>query len=131
MTSNNSLEILIVDDSKISRMFIARAVGLAGFDDKHIHEAENGKVALDFVLSNPVDIVFLDLNMPVMDGEEFLRHIRASEGLADLPVILVSAQCSGARLRKLNGLGVGDALPKPVEPETLRDRVLAALGESS
>jgi len=122
--------ILIVDDSAIIRKYIRLAASRVGLTDEHVHEAENGQVALDYVSSHPIDIVFLDLNMPVMDGEAFLRCIRAKEELAELPVVLVSTECNEKRLQGFKGLGVIGYLHKPFQPEQLReliDRIMRGL----
>ncbi len=121
-------EILIVDDSPIIRRFIRKAAGLAGLADEHIHEAANGQLALDVVAAQAVDIVFLDLNMPVMDGETFLRNIRASEEHSELPVVLVSTESNEGRLDLLKDLGIIDYLHKPFEPEKLRQLVEKIMG---
>ena len=123
------MDILIVDDSPIIRRFIRKALGLAGVESVKLHEAENGQVALDYVKSNPVDMVFLDLNMPVMDGETFLRILRGTDEFEDLPVVLVSTECNAERLKRIRELGVRARLRKPFEPERLRELVVSIMEE--
>lgn len=123
------MDILIVDDSLIIRRFIRKALGLAGIEGAKLHEAENGQLALDYVTANPVDMIFLDLNMPVMDGETFLRILRETDELEDLPVILVSTECNADRLKRIRELGVRARLRKPFKPERLRELVVSVMEE--
>lgn len=127
MTSPD-LDILIVDDSPLIRRFIRKAAGVAGLDDGRIFEAANGQLALDAIAEQAIDIVFLDLNMPVMDGEAFLRNIRSTKQHAELPVVLVSTESNQERLDRLRELGIADYLHKPFEPERLRQLVERIMG---
>ena len=84
-----SLRILIVDDSPAMRAYVRRTVQLASLPVKTVFEAGNGQEALEIVNTeneapNKLDLVFADLNMPVMNGEEFVAKLRASERDANL-----------------------------------------------
>lgn len=120
--------VLIVDDSPILRTAIRKVVRLAGIEDDRIHEAGNGQDALQVLDTVWIDLVLLDLNMPVMDGEEFARHLRAKPDLADVAVVVVSTEANKERLQRLHDLGVVDSLHKPFEPEDLRRLVDKVLG---
>ena len=74
-----------------------------------------------------VDLVLLDINMPVMNGEEMLRRLRADPDTASLPVIVVSTESSETRVQALEELGVS-FVHKPFAPETLRDTILRVTG---
>ena len=74
-----------------------------------------------------VDLLLLDINMPVMDGEEMLRRLRAQPETAELPVIVVSTEGSETRLAALHELGAA-IVRKPFAPETLRDTILRITG---
>ncbi len=76
---------LVVDDSKIVRKVVRKIVENLGYQAL---EAENGQEAVDQVRSNPVDLIILDWNMPVMDGLECMKTIRADTALAQQPVII-------------------------------------------
>ncbi len=122
-----SCNVLIVDDSTILRTAIRKVIRLAGIEDDRIHEAGNGQDALDVLDTVWIDVVLLDLNMPVMNGEEFVRRMREKPELGDVAVVIVSTESNKARLQALRDLGVTDTLHKPFEPEDLRrlvDRVL-------
>jgi len=74
-----SCNLLIVDDSPILRAAIKKTSRLAGVKDEHIYEAGNGQEALDMFEEHWIDLVLLDLNMPVMNGEEFVEALRKNE----------------------------------------------------
>lgn len=119
--------VLIVDDSTILRTAIRKVVRLSGIEDDRIHEAANGQDALVVLDTVWIDLVLLDLNMPVMDGEQFARKLREKPELANVAVVVVSTESNKERLKRLHDLGVVDSLHKPFEPEDLRrliDRIL-------
>lgn len=120
--------VLIVDDSAILRTAIRKVVRLAGIEDDRIHEAGNGRDALTVLDTVWIDLVLLDLNMPVMDGEEFARRLRQKPELSDVAVVVVSTEANKDRLQRLRDLGVVDSLHKPFEPEDLRRLIDKTLG---
>lgn len=120
--------VLIVDDSPILRMAIRKVVRLAGIEDDRIHEAGNGREALDVLETVWVDLVLLDLNMPVMDGEQFATELRKNPDLSDVAVVVVSTEGNRDRLQRMRDLGVTDTLRKPFEPEDLHRLIGKVLG---
>ena len=121
--------ILIVDDSKIVRTVIQRAVELSGADVGTIYQAANGQEALDKLGAEWVDIVFADINMPVMDGVKMVEEM-ARRGLAqDIPVVIVSSDRSEIRMQQLKEHGVREYLNKPFTPESIRDILVTCLKE--
>lgn len=120
--------VLIVDDSPILRMAIRKVVRLAGVEDDRIHEAGNGREVLDVLETVWVDLVLLDLNMPVMDGEEFARELKKNPDLADVAVVVVSTEGNRDRLQRMRELGVMETLRKPFEPEDLHRLIGKVLG---
>ncbi|GAB4548873.1 MAG: response regulator [Phycisphaerales bacterium] len=111
--------VLIVDDSPILRAAIKKAVVLAGVPADRITQAGNGQEAIDQMDAAPVDLVLLDLNMPVMDGEEFARTVKAQGHHASVPIIVVSTETNKDRLARMRELGAIGVLNKPFEPEEL------------
>jgi two-component system chemotaxis response regulator CheY len=122
-----AFNVLIVDDSAVMRGMIARVVRLSGLPLGALYEAGDGAAGLAALAAHWVDLVLLDVNMPVMDGEEMLRHLRAAPETAALPVIVVSTEGSEARRAALEALGVS-FIRKPFKPEELRALVLQATG---
>ena len=122
-----SFNVLIVDDSAVMRAMIARVVRLSGVPLGELFEAPNGAEGLRVVREQWVDLVLLDINMPVMNGEEMLRRLRAEPETAALPVIVVSTESSDTRVHALEALGVA-FVHKPFAPEDLRDTILRITG---
>lgn len=120
--------VLVVDDSPILRTAIRKVVRLAGIEDDRIHEAGNGREALDLLETVWVDLVLLDLNMPVMDGEQFAQEVRKNPDLADVAVVVVSTEGNLGRLQRMRDLGVVETLRKPFEPEDLHRLIGKVLG---
>lgn len=123
-----SINVLIVDDSSIVRKVIERTLGMTGLDLNPPLTAEHGAQALEVLRSNWVDLIFLDVNMPVMDGMEFMEHLRADEAFQDIPVIIVSTEGSHERRAKLEEHRIHAYLRKPVTPEAIVNAVNSALG---
>jgi two-component system chemotaxis response regulator CheY len=111
--------VLIVDDSPILRAAIKKVVKLAGVPEDCIFEAGNGVEALEVLETIWVDLVLLDLNMPVMDGEQFATELRRRDDLQDVAVVVVSTEANKERLERMRALGVERTLRKPFEPEDL------------
>lgn len=122
-----ALNILIVDDSAVVRTMIAKTLRLAGLPVSEVHEAGNGQEGLDVLESHWVDLVFADLNMPVMNGEEMIRRIRANEVWADLPLIIISTEGSETRINSLLDANAR-FIHKPFTPERVRTVVTEMLG---
>ena len=122
-----TLNVLIVDDSKVMRAMIRRTLSLCGLALGEIYEAGNGVEALQRLSEHWVDLALLDVNMPVMDGEELLTRIRASDEWRALAVIVVSTESSETRLARLQAHSV-QIVHKPFTPEQLRDTILKVTG---
>lgn len=120
--------VLIVDDSPILRACIKKVVKLAGIPSDHIFEASNGQEALQVLETVWTDLVLLDLNMPVMNGEEFVEAVRSREDLKDVAIVIVSTEANEGRLSRLKKLGVVESLHKPFEPEDLCALISKTLG---
>jgi two-component system chemotaxis response regulator CheY len=121
-------KVLIVDDSPLLRATARRAVLQAGVAAANIREARNGQEALDLLAADKADVVLLDINMPVMDGYEFVQRKSADPALADVKVALVTTEGNKQRLERMTALGVEHYLRKPFEPEDLRDLVAELFG---
>ena len=121
--------VLIVDDSAVMRKMILRTLQLSGLPMGEVHEAGNGQEALDVMDAEWIDLALVDINMPVMNGEEFIRRVRKSPEFRDLSIIVVSTESSETRIEAIRGLGAL-FVHKPFTPDTLRERVLEITGVS-
>jgi len=122
-----AFNVLVVDDSAVMRAMIARVVRLSGVPLGEMFEAANGEEGLRVVAEHWIDLVLLDVNMPVMNGEEMLRRLRAEPETCSLPVIVVSTESSETRVHALEELGVA-FVHKPFAPEELRATILRITG---
>ncbi len=122
--------VLIVDDSPAMRLFVRRVVDMSGIDRGDCYEAGNGREALAVLRCQSVDVVLSDINMPVMDGEQFLRQIEADEKLRSVPVIVVSTDRTETRVERMISLGARGYITKPFLPQTLREEIEKVLGVS-
>ena len=121
-----ALKILVVDDSPVMRRMIIRTINLCGLDIDTIHEAGNGYEGLETLDKHWVDILFIDVNMPVMDGMEMLKKVRERPNTRDLPVLIISTESNENRIRTIDESGAG-FVHKPFTPENLKNRILERL----
>lgn len=123
-----ALNILIVDDSKTVRTVIGKTLGMAGVNINELYEAANGQEALDTLKENWIDLVFSDINMPVMGGLEMIERMKEDDVLKAIPVIVVSTEGSSTRIEQLKGQGVRAYIRKPFTPEQIKEVVNETLG---
>jgi signal transduction histidine kinase/HPt (histidine-containing phosphotransfer) domain-containing protein/ActR/RegA family two-component response regulator len=117
------LRILLVEDNAVNQ---AVALGLLEQLGLRADVAENGALALEALEARPYDVVLMDVQMPVMDGNEATRQLRLrerGEGAARLPVVAMTAHAMDGDRDKCLAAGMDDYLPKPLNPDALR-RVL-------
>lgn len=118
--------ILVVDDASLVRLYYRSILEPGGFEVK---EALNGLEALEAVLSTPVDMLIVDVNMPHMDGLTFVRSLRQRQlPLASLPVLITSTEREQADFDAARMAGANFYLVKPIAPETLVEFVTMFCG---
>lgn len=116
--------VLVVDDNRMNRLKLARALGDGSL---RIAEASGGQEAIDLLESQVFHLVLLDLLMPEVDGFQVLERMQADQRLAAIPVIMVSAVDESEEVQRCLEMGAVDYITKPVDAETLKDRVARAL----
>ncbi len=127
-----SYNVLVVDDSSIVRQMVIRTISMSGLDVGKIHEAGNGREALEVMDEEWVDIVFADIHMPEMNGIEMVEKMSEDNLLVSIPVVIVSSDHSQTRIDELKSHGIRAYMKKPFRPEGLRDiieDVLNTVGE--
>jgi two-component system chemotaxis response regulator CheY len=122
--------VLIVDDSPAMRSFVRRVLELSGIEVGQCMEAGNGVEALEVLQKEWVDVVLTDLNMPTMDGEQFVRKMEEDPAMRRIPVLVVSIDRTDHRVQQMLTLGAKGYVTKPFQPETLREELERALGEA-
>lgn len=123
--------ILIIDDSALTRTVMERTVRMCGVEINEIRTAAHGKDALTTLESFWPDLVFCDINMPVMDGLQFVQALQASDEWRDLPVVIVSTEGSETRMEELRRSGVQGYIRKPFAPEEVSAMIQQVLGATS
>jgi two-component system response regulator YesN len=119
------IKTLITDDEKLIRAGLKKILTEAFPEDLEIFEAKNGKEALDFVLNNQIQILITDIRMPILDGVELMRSIRAMEDPPDIIVLSGFDDFSYAKEAIVSG--AVSYLLKPVDKEELKQTVSQAI----
>lgn len=120
--------ILLVDDSETMKTVIAKSLAMAGVDVGTIYRAGNGREGLALLRESWVDIVFADINMPVMTGLEMVEEMKADDSLESIPVVVISTEGSAARIHQMEQMGVNGFLRKPFQPAALKKIIDNVLG---
>lgn len=121
-----AINILIVDDSSVMRAMILKSLRMTGLDIGETCHAGNGQEGLEALNDNWIDLVIVDINMPVMNGEEMIDQMRKNPATADIPIVVISTEGSEARLERLKQKGAA-FIHKPFTPETIRDTMRTML----
>ena len=122
-----ALRTLIVDDSAVMRKIVERALRQAGVSVGEVIEAANGSQALDVLRAQKIDLVLSDINMPVMDGLEFIRHLQTVENARGVPVLMITSEASESRVAEAVACGARGYIRKPFTPEQMKRHVLPLL----
>ena len=113
--------VLLVEDNELNQQVALELLGAAGI---RVEVAENGEVGVRRVTDGAYDLVLMDLQMPVMDGLEATRRIRALPGRETLPILAMTANAmEGDRERSL-AAGMNDHVTKPIDPDRLFEALL-------
>ena len=119
------LRVLVVDDSSLVRLYYRSALEKAGFE---VEQAINGIEAMERALSQPFDLVIVDVNMPRMDGFTFLRALRRAADVATLPALVISTEAETQDIAAARAAGANFYLVKPVAEADLVRHVRALTG---
>jgi two-component system, chemotaxis family, chemotaxis protein CheY len=103
---------LVVDDSKIVRKVVRKIIENLGFE---VLEAEDGKVAVDQVRANIVDVMILDWNMPVMDGLECMKVLRADASIRQPKIIFCTTENDFSKIQTAMMAGADEYVMKPFD----------------
>jgi two-component system, chemotaxis family, chemotaxis protein CheY len=123
----SEIRTLIVDDSSVMRKIVERALRQAGLDPMTVHEAGSGTEGLELLKEKQVDLILSDINMPSMDGLEFLRQIRAQNLAPGVPVVMITTESSEEHVKQAILAGAQGYIRKPFTAEQVKERVLPLL----
>jgi two-component system chemotaxis response regulator CheY len=115
------LRFLVVDDFPTMRRIVRNFLHDLGYDD--VNEADDGRSALLILKQGKTDFLVTDWNMPGMHGLELLQAVRSDPALADLPVLLVTAEAKREQIVQAAQAGVNGYVVKPFTAETLKVKI--------
>jgi two-component system chemotaxis response regulator CheY len=122
-----SIRALIVDDSSVMRKIVERCLRQAGMDLGQVLEASNGAEALALVTENTFDLILSDINMPVMDGLEFIRHLKEIESAKSIPIVMITTEGGEKSVLEALSLGAKGYIRKPFTPDQVKEHVIPVL----
>lgn len=120
----SEISALIVDDSSVMRKIVERALRQAGLTIAAVLEASSGVEALELVRGRRVDLILSDINMPNMDGLEFLRQLREQDLAPDVPVVMITTESSEDHVHEALAAGAQGYIRKPFTAEQVKERIL-------
>lgn len=118
-------KILIVDDVQSMRLVVKYTLGTMGI--KNVDQASNGQQAIKYIKNNQYDLVISDMEMPILNGIELLKFIRADEKFKNLNVIMLTSVSDEEQIREALSQGIDNYVLKPINPNILQKRIAAAL----
>ncbi len=125
------VRVLIIDDSSVMRKIVERSLRQAGIDLTQVIEAGNGAEALTALQENQVDLILCDINMPVMDGLEFIKQLSGVVNAKGVPVIMITTEGSEAHVVQALSCGARGYIRKPFTPDQVKTQVIPALAGKS
>jgi two-component system, chemotaxis family, chemotaxis protein CheY len=123
----NGISTLIVDDSSVMRKIVERSLRQAGIDLAQVFEAGNGAEALSLLAETRVDLILCDINMPVMDGLEFVKQLAGVENAKGVPVVMITTEGSEAHVVQALSCGARGYIRKPFTLDQVKEHVIPVL----
>lgn len=112
--------ILVVEDQEDNRQIIRDMLSVTDYE---ITEAENGELALAAIAKERPDLILMDIQLPVLDGYEATRRIKADPALRSIPIIAVTSYALSGDEHKARAAGCDDFVPKPYSPRQLLAKI--------
>jgi len=122
---------LIVDDSAVMRKIVERSLRQAGISLTQVLEAGNGAEALGVLRDKKVDLILCDINMPVMDGLEFVKQLAGLESAKGVPVVMITIEASESHVVQALSCGARGYIRKPFTPDQVKEHVVSVLAAKS
>jgi two-component system chemotaxis response regulator CheY len=126
-----SIRALIVDDSSVMRKIVERCLRQAGMDLGQVLEASNGAEGLALVSENTFDLILSDINMPVMDGLEFVRRLKEMDNGKNVPIVMITTEGGEKSVLEALSLGAKGYIRKPFTPDQVKEHVIPVLRSQS
>jgi CheY-like chemotaxis protein len=125
MTAARGALILVADDDGDVRELVVFRLERAGY---RVVTAADGQEAVEVALERSPDVCVIDVMMPKLDGYQVTERLRASPGLAEVPIVLLTASVEDAAVSRGFEVGASDYIKKPFGQHELLERIAAALG---
>jgi two-component system, chemotaxis family, chemotaxis protein CheY len=126
-----SIRALIVDDSSVMRKIVERCLRQAGMDLGQVLEASNGAEGLALASENTFDLILSDINMPVMDGLEFVRRLKEMDNAKNVPIVMITTEGGEKSVLEALSLGAKGYIRKPFTPDQVKEHVIPVLRSQS
>ncbi len=123
----SEIRALIVDDSSVMRKIVERSLRQAGLESLVVVEAGSGIEALQILKSKEVDLILSDINMPSMDGLEFVRQLHSQQLAPEVPVVMITTESSEEHVKQAIEAGAKGYIRKPFTADQVKQRVLPLL----
>jgi len=120
-----SKKILVVEDTEDNRQILRDLLGMAGYD---MVEAHDGLQGVAMAAEHKPDLILMDIQMPVLDGYEATRRIKADPALASIPIVAVTSYALSGDEQKARDAGCNDYIAKPYSPRQMLAKVREILG---
>jgi two-component system chemotaxis response regulator CheY len=120
-------EILVVDDSAAIRKILQRVLRQTGMAIGNIMEAGDGEEALAILKTHKVDLVLTDINMPKMDGLQFLGKVKATAGWDAIPVVMITTEGGETKVAEAVRLGAAGYVRKPFTADQIKEKLAGLL----
>lgn len=121
------VQALIVDDSSVMRKIVERSLRQAGVDSLIVLEAGSGVEGLEVLKARKVDLILSDINMPAMDGLEFVRQLRKQRLAEGVPVVMITTESSEEHVKQAIEAGAIGYIRKPFTADQVKQKVLSLL----
>lgn len=115
---------LIIDDSSVMRKIVERSLRQAGIELSEVMEAGSGVEALAALQSKKPDLILSDINMPAMNGLEFVKKLQDFDNMKDVPVVMITTEASESHVVEALSYGAKGYIRKPFTPDQVKEHVL-------
>ena len=127
MTATTLLDVLIVDDSAAIRKILHRVLRQMDLRLGEIHEAGDGREAMDILENHRVGLVLSDMNMPHMDGLQLLARIKEMAHMKEVPIVIITTESRQGKVMDAIQLGATGYVRKPFTAEQIKEKLIAIL----
>ncbi len=126
----SKLKALVVDDSKVMRLMVMRGLRRSEHGPFVFEEAGNGEEALEKIKSDQFDVLFVDINMPIMSGIELVTRIRTEVENHDLRIAMISSEKTSEKMDEALKAGANAYICKPFTEKQFESKLAGLLGEA-